>query len=282
MLSFRDMIVQVAKAVGVADYGDGDDNTATLPSDPNNLAMVKEAINDGRAAFYAEDSKLKPSGDPGIWQFLRPHVDLVMSTDGTAPACIGGAAYRYKLDAGLAGPSSNQVICVTPDGAGGGAPVDVTSIDRVRAARAGRPSQIGRPHLVAFVPLDAGQFDLAPRVELQVFPTPDQAYTLQIPMRRQWAPLGDLNDYEPSQYPHAVMAFAVYELVKGGNLPSGPDREAAAQERDSWLRRARIVESHLSPRTGGVLIAPDRTIKPQRPWVGMTNIYGSPSGATTP
>jgi hypothetical protein len=282
MLSFEQMIVRVAEAVGVADYPDGTDNRATIPSDPNTLALVKDAINDGRAAFYAEDSKLKPSGDPGVWQFLRPHVSVTLSTDGTGPACIRGAAYRYKLDAGLAGPSSNQIICELPDGASGGHPVTVTSIDRVRASRAGSPSQTGRPQFAAFAPLDAGQFDLSPRVELQVFPTPDQAYILQIPMRRQWAPLGDLNDYEPSQYPHTVMAFATFELVKGGNIPSGPDRDAAATERDDWLRRARIVESQLSPRTGGVLIAPDRTLTPTRPWVGMTNLFGSPNGATTP
>lgn len=278
MMTLRDMIIRVAQAVGVASYGSGNDNTAGVPSDPNTLALVIQAINDGRAAFYAESSKLSPSVEPGVWQFMRPVYELTLSPDGTGPFNIGGDSARYRMPQHLAGPSTNTVVC---RGAGGGSRPLVTSMDRVRASHAASPSSRGIPSMIAFGHLAPAPGDVGTPLELRVFPSPSEAFVLEVPMRLAWVELRDLQEVEPSPYPHAVIAFAVYQLVQHANVPSGPDVASADKTRAEWLSRARSMETTLSPRTTGILQAPDQDLQPSRPYVGMTSAYGYPIGVSS-
>lgn len=275
MLSFRSIITRVAQAVGVASYGTTADNAADIPGDPNTLALVKQAVNDGRAAFYAESSRTTPSAEPALWHFLRPIHELTLSTTGTAANTIAGDPCRYQLPPHLAGPSTNAIVCRVPDGAAGGHEPLMTSMDRVRAAAAAAPSALGRPAMVGFAPMDATDELGGPRIEVRIYPRPDKAYVLELPMRRVWTPLVDLNEIEPSPYPHAVVAFAVYELVQNSNVPSAPDAAAADKTRGEWLARARAAEAAFSPRTTGVLVPPDFNPRPMRPFIGMTSVYAT-------
>ncbi len=278
-MTFREIILRVALASGVAVYPSGSDNSPTIPADPATLALIKMAINDGRRAFYAETANRMPGGTPRAWRFMRPRFDVTLTTTAGA-ANIDGDISRYRLPVDVQGPPDGAVRCGLTDTSGYGHGLLVTSMDAVDAAHFAQPTATGVPLEVAFERARVG--DAAgeePQWEMRVWPLPDQAYTIRSRMTRRYRDLVDLNDVEPSPHPLAVVAYAMYELVRS---TLGVDPNKAMSDRAEWLDRARIQDAAETPTQLGVSYDPSVAAAENnvadsmsgRPWVGMTEVFG--------
>jgi len=279
-MTFREIILRVAIAAGVAVYPSGSDNSPTIPADPATLALLKIAINDGRRAFYAETANRVPGGTPRAWRFMRPRFDVTLATT-AGPKNIDGDISRYRLPADVQGPPDGDVRCGLADTSGYGHALMTTSMDAVDAHHFAQPEAEGPPLVVAFERARVGETaGDEPAWEMRVWPLPDQAYTVRSRMTRRFRDLVDLNDVEPSPHPQAVIAYAIYELVRS---TLGVDVGKATLDRDTWLDRARIQDAAESPTSLGVSYDPgvraaeqglQTGSMDQRPWVGMTDVFG--------
>lgn len=280
-MTFREIILRVALASGTAAYAAGSDNSPTVPADPATLALLKMAINDGRRAFYAESANRVPGGTARAWRFMRPRFDMTLATT-AGPTNIDDDISRIRLPLDVQGPPDGAVRCGLSGTSGYGQPLLVTSMDAVDAMHFQSPDAVGLPSAVAFerarVAPGAGD---EPHWEMRVWPSPDLAYTLRARLTRRFRDLSDPNDIEPSPHPLAVVAYALYELVRS---TLGVDPAKATLDRDTWLDRARIQDAAESPTSLGVSYDPgvraaesgNRDSMDQRPWVGMTELFGVP------
>lgn len=70
-LTFEDLILEVAREIGVAFYGEDGDEEAQIPVDRHDLAECKRHVNNGLRMFFAD---APPSG----WRFARPVMEITL------------------------------------------------------------------------------------------------------------------------------------------------------------------------------------------------------------
>ena len=68
-LTFRSLILEVARAMGVSYYGENGDEETQIPVDPNDLAECKRHVNNGIRMFLSD---APPTG----WRWARPVADV--------------------------------------------------------------------------------------------------------------------------------------------------------------------------------------------------------------
>lgn len=277
-MTFGQLILRVAMAAGVPVYPAGSDNSPTIPTDPATLSLLKMAINDGRRTFYAENANRSPAGTPRAWRFMRPRFDVTLATT-AGPANIADDLSRYRLPMDVQGPPDGAVRIGLADTSGYGHTPLLTSMDAVDAMHFNSPEAQGAPVAVAFersrVGLAAGD---EPYWEMRVWPLPDLAYTVRCRLTRRFRELSDVNDVEPSPHPLAIVAYAMFELVRSS---LGVDAAKAAMDRDQWLDKARTQDAMEGPVALGPSFDPGvreaenrQGSMDGRPWVGMTEVFG--------
>jgi hypothetical protein len=238
MLRKADILIKMAVDLGIADY-DANGNTL-LPSDPANLRRIREAYEDGRTTLWAEDPR---------FAFSRPELDFAL--DPTGGKAIGGDASRYALPYGVIAPPLGRMTLEYPTGtAGRGWDIVVTSWATINNLRANSTDSTGAPTHAGFILLPSPEGDKGPRYEMRLNRSPDLAYVLRAPFQVQCVPLDD-QDVDPTNYPLAVKAYALWEVQRSNPIPTGPSQGAAATDRDQWLQRVVRNENARTPRNLG-------------------------------
>ena len=182
-LDFRSLILRVAEADALQSHGTDGSGPAEIPTDPADLDRIKRSINDAVRHICNEYP----------WSWLRQPVTITLSTDGTGPNCVESSPVRYRL---------HPAVVSAPYGKPGwrdagntyGASIRTCSYDLVQNAWASG-SQSGPPQRLAVftssVAVPPGQ---RPGLEMWVWPTPDQAYTVTAEYSVRPLPLSDLGD----------------------------------------------------------------------------------------
>jgi hypothetical protein len=236
MMTKKDILVRMAVELGVADYPDSTSNEPTLPADQATLRRLRNAFEDGRKAFYAEDPKLRLNR----WEEV-----ITLDPDATDPGVV-------ILRSGVVAPPLGELTFEYPSGeSGSGGRVEVTSWSRVNTLRADSTDATGAPSLIAFWqqgPASAGE---ARAWEARVYPTPHLAFVLRGIFSHETVELLDDTDVEPSGYPLAVQAFAIYEVQRANPIATGPTFAAAQLNRGEWMERVRRQERAKGPRNLG-------------------------------
>jgi len=92
-LTFQDLIIEVAKFLGVANYGAGGDEAAQLPIDAHNLDLCKTIVNKGIRKFF-NDAPVTG------WNFAQVVQDFTIFNDVTADSSktVNAGAYDSGND----------------------------------------------------------------------------------------------------------------------------------------------------------------------------------------
>ena len=100
-LTFGDLLIEVARKIGVAYYGAAGDEAAQAPIDPHDLAECKRHVNNGIRMFIAD---APPTG----WRWTRPVAQLVLwpSVSELAGRTVTGGAFA----AGVTTITANQAV----------------------------------------------------------------------------------------------------------------------------------------------------------------------------
>ena len=100
-LTFGDLLIEVARKIGVAYYGAAGTGVAQVPIDPHDLDEVKRHVNNGIRMFIAD---APPSG----WRWTRPVASVVLwpTVDELAGRTVTGGAFA----AGVTTITANQAV----------------------------------------------------------------------------------------------------------------------------------------------------------------------------
>jgi len=227
MQTFADILLKLGRRVGFVEYDD-DDSTPTLPTDAARLHRLKEAINDGREALYAERG--------GNWHWLRDVERVTMSDDGTAANCVDSDPGQYLLPASVAGQDGSSVIVEDEDGTSG-TRIDLCDVNLVRRRRAQLPDRSGWPEMAAVQRPHSDPSSRLPRCVLWVYPNPSEAFVVTVQVRRRFAPLVEMTDVELCPYPEAVVVYGLFAFQQKGAVPDAGNAADIASERAEWLSR---------------------------------------------
>lgn len=90
ILTFSDLILEVAKKLGVAYYGAAGGEIAQIPVDAHDLDMCKDVVNNAVRMVIADAPK------PNGWRWLKPTVDLILWPDFAVSSTetLSAAAYN--------------------------------------------------------------------------------------------------------------------------------------------------------------------------------------------
>lgn len=183
-MTFYDLQLRVAEAVGIAAYGtSATDNTARPPSDPNRLDKVKREIN----AAIAEISRaLDPRSNKLVkWSWMVAEHTVPLSVDGTGPYCVGGSPTLYSLPERVVSLPDRKVYFVrTQGGYGRSMPAAVVLPATANRTNIEMGTVRGAPRMVAiqYDALNRDQNERA-RPQLVVSPPPDAEYTVRMTVR---------------------------------------------------------------------------------------------------
>lgn len=189
------------------------------------LAQLNDAIDTGAAEFAREN--------PDGWAWREQWIEFTLTTDGKGPLNIEqGDATRYLLPDMVESVPQSDVFF--RNGQIGGDRVDVRSIAEVARERFISPSEVGYPQFCAAQWNSTLAKDPQSRgaMEFQVFPTPDQAYTIGFLAIVGVRPFAHDNEYGPwpSVHDETVVAFAVRALFRHDREPGDPARKESAAE----------------------------------------------------
>ncbi len=84
-LNFQDLILEVARELGVAYYGEDGDEETQIPVDKHDLAECKRHVNNGLRMFFAD---APPTG----WRFARPVMGIDLYGDIAVSATVTSTA----------------------------------------------------------------------------------------------------------------------------------------------------------------------------------------------
>lgn len=168
-ITFRQLRIRVAEALGVAYYGSDGTQSAQPPQDLHDLNRVDRAITDGLATFYGAHD----------WYWLQPVVTVTLSPDGTGLSNIDSDPARYRMPWYVQGPPTGHIKVELE---GGGSTYDIPHASLTTVIE-----ETGRTHKVASMPVVAGfgpyvgAGDRASDVrgwEMRVAPKPDRAHKI--------------------------------------------------------------------------------------------------------
>lgn len=167
--------------------------------------QVDEIIQSGLRKFYTPEPLDPRNPVSHQWSFLQPITTLATVAD--------QADYDLPHDYGgilgwLAYVTTTNTYC----------PIEITHTHRILALRSEAPSTTGRPQLAAIVP-QAHTGTTGQRWTLQLWPTANQVYTLQFPMKVN---------------PQALTRVAPYPY--GGDVHGETILWACIAEAELWLK----------------------------------------------
>lgn len=230
-LTFRALILRVAEAIGVPLYSGAD--AAAIPSNAHDLDKCKRIVNDALRMFYLAYSS---------WSFLRPKLEIVLSTDGTGPYNVQSDASRYRLPWFVQGPPREAWTFSLPGSSGYWGEIGSVGIAELRKARAAFTGTTGCPKMIAMTPSSDVPVGIGGRQgwELNVYPDPDQAYSVVANYSVQPRDLTALEErvLAPSLHDAAIQALCVAE----GLRQCGPKDELPYWENHSGLLLAASIE----------------------------------------
>lgn len=92
-LTFDDLILEVARRIGVAYYGASGDGAAQIPVDAHDLAECKRHVNNAIRMFLAD-------APPNGWRWSRPIAEVVIwnTVSGSSTNTVSGGAYDSGND----------------------------------------------------------------------------------------------------------------------------------------------------------------------------------------
>jgi len=202
----------------------------TVPTDVDAADRLTRAVQQGINEFC----------DERLWGWMRRTVSVVLSTDGTAGACIDGSNVRYAMPPGMSAiPDETRFPVYAPTGGVSGLArlVDQMTIERARATS---PDATGCPSMVAFgqayrisaTPSAPTATDGRPLLQMQVFPQPAQAYTLVFECFQRPAKITDDNQVGPWPAVHdqTVLAYAVLAFERTARTADSPALQEAKNE----------------------------------------------------
>lgn len=214
-LTYKDLLIRVAEAAGIASYinpADAADNTAQVPTDPHNLDLCKRAVNDGLDQFYLSNPR---------WSFLKPTVSLSLSSTGVSPASYPGDTThsRYLLPWYIQG--NQRTPWTWSYATAKGSVVRSTSMHDVRARHA-HSVAAGPPMLCAVDVSDAPvPVGARPLWELRVWPRPDRDYVMESQFDIQPRGLAELGErvVAGARHDQTVIAFCIAQLARSHGAP---------------------------------------------------------------
>lgn len=185
---------------------------AQLPSSDQDRVKLRDAINDAGEDFCTARG----------WAFLSQSVSVTCSTDGTGTLNVSSDPRRYKLPIGFSGMDDQEVSYTSSDGSFG----DGVSFRHQRdldSLIAQCPTSSGPPAYFTVRPCDdvPNTGDRRLPWELVIFPIPDQAYVMSLPVRRAFTPMIDKEErpvWAP-QHDRLVVAMAKLRFAELWPLP---------------------------------------------------------------
>lgn len=190
-MTFGELLIRLAEAVDVSEYGSGTDNRPTVPTDPQTLDRLKRAINDG--AMELARAIHPKTGKAVRWSWLQPVLALTLASAADSALNIQADAKRYRLPPGVVSAPRGRVSWRDPSDSYGG-PIRVASYSRLVEMADRSPSQTGSPMYVAVTPWMGASTNARPGLELMVFPAPDMDYTIRARFTVQVLPLMEVSD----------------------------------------------------------------------------------------
>lgn len=172
-LTFGELQLRLAMDTNLAPQGSGDDNRPQIPSDPNTLFRLKQAINDAARELQRRHR----------WSWLTPFVQVTMSTDGTGAQNVQGDPHRYILPANVTGAPVGRTRWRNPENTAGAYVTD-SNIEYVSRLIDSSPSTVGVPmYCTVWHDITNVGIGDVPQFQLVVWPKPDAAYILKARFR---------------------------------------------------------------------------------------------------
>lgn len=260
-----DLMLDLAREVRVAVYP-SDGTKGTLPASEQDRVRLLDSINDAADDFCTMRA----------WSFLSTEHDITTTTDGTGTTNVAGDERRYLLPMGFQG-IDDAFLSWTGANAGGTA----RHVGRrdINAVVAQAPDSSGAPAMFSVRPCSAvasPSGDQRDQWEVVLWPNPDAAYTLTVPVRRTFVPMVDLTErpFWPSQHDRLVVAMAKLrycELWPVGDMDKVLLRERVAR----LLVQSTNEDERNMPRSTG-RITGTRVLDQQRAVVGEIVFAGTP------
>lgn len=152
---------------------------------------ITQTLKTGLGWFYTPPA-LTPGAEPHSWSFLRPWADITLVQD----------AYTVALPDDF-GYFEDNLYITSASTALRHKPLELTTDGRVEGMQASQPDRTGAPLLAAVTPIAGTNQTEGTRLNLTVWPKPDQAYAL----RGRYKHLPDMLDgthpYPPGGQEHA-------------------------------------------------------------------------------
>lgn len=261
-LTFNELCLDLALFAGVAEYGEGDSNAPVLPTDPNNLARVRRAVNDGYRAFVY--SSPDPRGRTHPWSFLTARFTLAFKADGSGANQIDASTCALPW---WIGPDVTHAHVAEGSSTH---PLLVTSIDRVVSME----PQTGLPRMIAFTPADKPSAQPA-AFHAVVWPSPASDVVVSAVGRTLVRDMvrGDDRHVAGARHDQAILACARYEWAR----QHADDARAARAKQD----RDEKVAAAVSADAGAANLGPMRIIGAAIAGGPATsNVYELPNGGS--
>jgi len=103
ILTFRDLVIEVARKIGVASYGTDGAGEVAVPTVVHDLSECKRLVNNGIRMLYADGPP------PNGWRFTRPTASIVIWAD------IAVDAANLAVSAGYDPATNKTTLTVTSD-----------------------------------------------------------------------------------------------------------------------------------------------------------------------
>ena len=258
-------MLDLAREVRVAVYP-ATGAEATLPVSDQDRQKLRDSINDAAEDFLTMRR----------WSFLPTTVTITTDADGDGIDNVNEDARRYRLPIGYCG--LERPFLTWANGTFGGeasqrSQRDIDSLIAQEPVRTGCP-QVFTVRIDDTTPSAGG--DYRPAWELVLWPIPNDAYTLTVPVRRAYAPLMDLEEKPtwPPQHDRPVVALAKVRFCELWPLPE-MDRAMVQQRAARLLTQAVEEDERNMPSAVGSILGMD-TVLPRRIAVGEISFMGSP------
>lgn len=244
-----DLMLTLAERMGWHKVPNQSDNRSQLPDDPNLRDRLLRAINAGRQEVYRRM--------PSAWVF-RPRITITLDPTGTGAQCVDNSPAKYALPYNCPATAGTTWTWSLGTGYGGQLeqrhPADVVAMHAGDTTGASRPTTMALVHQTLNNPQEPGRRTTN---YLHIWPTPDQAYTLEGEIRLLYGPLYQLNDLEPMGEQHAQLIVTAGERDIKLNHPDLAVRKEINERFNEQVEISIELDNQSKPQTIGVGYDPD-------------------------
>lgn len=225
-MTLKDLTLRVAERAAKIQQNATTGKVEARTVEPDADSLYRSVIDGAREFEDAHD-----------WAWKECVVEMQLYPDGDGPRNIEGSAYRYLLPQPFSAIPSGDVQWTLDNSDGGDCHIRHHSY--VRRQRFLNPTETGPPQIISghYSPLVGGGKSSGGGIELQVFPKPDDNYTVSFESRLGYSVLTDASDrgYWPACHDQTVVAFAVRCLFVSDRQAGDVAKREAAMEADRLL-----------------------------------------------